>query len=159
MQYIVEGLVTMLSLNPTTNTKQGSDDGKTPNEIEQFNDSININTLPIYTRSQLALFNGIDKQETYVAIRGYIYDVSVNISNYGPGGAYHRLVGKDVSRLLGLNQLQLKPTNGPHATLLNRTWYTEDFTDKENGIVDKWVLFFQKRYKIVGMVVDHECRS
>lgn len=129
---------------------------KGPNEFEIFNDSININLLPIYTRSQLSFYNGSENPEVYVAIRGYIYDVTNNISNYGPGKPYHKLVGKDVSRLLGLNQLQLKPTGEPYASEKNSTWYTDDFTEKENLIVDKWVLFFRKRYRIVGVIVDHE---
>ncbi|CUM45462.1 uncharacterized protein AC631_02065 [Debaryomyces fabryi] len=127
-----------------------------PNEFEIFNDNININLLPIYTRSQLSLYNGIEKPELYVAIKGYIYDVTHNISNYGPGRSYHKLVGKDVSRLLGLNQLQLKPTGEPYASEKNNTWYTDDFTEKENLIVDKWMLFFRKRYRIVGVIVGHE---
>lgn len=128
---------------------------QTPNEFEVFNNNINIKLLPIYTRSQLSLYNGIENPEVYVAIRGYIYDVTNNISNYGPGRPYHKLVGRDVSRLLGLNQLQLKPTGEPYTSEKNSTWYTDDFTEKENLIVDKWVLFFRKRYRIVGIIVGH----
>lgn len=129
---------------------------QTPNEFEKFNNGINIKMLPIYTRSQLSLYNGIDEPELYVAIKGYIYDVSNNVTNYGPGRPYHKLVGKDVSRLLGLNQLQLKPTGDPYAPEKDNAWYTGDFTEKENLIVDKWELFFRKRYTIIGVVVDHE---
>lgn len=60
-----------------------------------------------------------------------------------------------MSRLLGMNRLQLKEE--PESTLLQTsTWYTQDFDEKKNLIVDKWVLFFKKRYNIVGIVVDHE---
>lgn len=103
----------------------------------------------------MSLYNGEQKPEIYVAIKGYIYDVSSNASNYGPGRPYHTFVGKDVSRLLGLNQLRLKPTDKPY-TVENSTWYIDDFTEKEKLIVDKWVLFFRKRYRIVGVIVGHE---
>ncbi|CAK7896469.1 hypothetical protein CAAN1_03S03796 [[Candida] anglica] len=135
-----------------------------PTEFELLNEKININTLPIYTRSQLALYNGVDNPKIYVAIRGYIYDVSNNTKNYGPGKGYHKLVGKDVSRLLGLNRLQLKvpdqkeqvSLSSPPQGLEFTTWYTEDLNEKQNSIIDKWCIFFRKRYEIVGIVVDHE---
>lgn len=142
-----------------TSHKHENNEEQIPNEIEKFNGNINMTSLPIFTRSQLSLYNGIEKPEVYVAIRGYIYDVSHNISNYGPGRPYHKLVGKDVSRLLGLNQLQLRPTDEPYPWVRNNTWYIDDLTEKEILIVDKWVLFFRKRYKTVGIVVDHEVES
>lgn len=123
------------------------------NEFEEYNSHVDIRTLPILTRPQLSLYNGVDKPQIYVAIRGYIYDVTSNDKNYGPGKSYHKLVGKDVSRLLGLNRLQLKPEESGKG---ENTWYTGDFSDKQNQIVDKWVLFFRKRYHIVGVVVDHQ---
>lgn len=95
-----------------------------------------------------------------MAIRGYIYDVTSNEKNYGPGKAYHLLVGKDVSRLLGMNKLKLEEENpltaAPGST---DTWSTGDLTEKQNNTVDKWVVFFRKRYRIVGVVVDHKGRS
>lgn len=146
----------LLAMSSLDTSHQHGVSEQTPNEFEKFNNGINIKMLPIYTRSQLSLYNGIDEPEVYVAIKGYIYDVSNNVSNYGPGRPYHKLVGKDVSRLLGLNQLQLKPTGDPYAPEKDNAWYTGDFTEKENLIVDKWELFFRKRYTIIGVVVDHE---
>lgn len=127
------------------------------NEFEVYNSNIDIKTLPIYTRMQLAQYNGEYKREIYVGIRGYIYDVTSNSKSYGPGKSYHKLVGKDVSRLLGLNRLQLKPGDdkGDDPFLKDNTWYTGDLNDKQNEIVDKWILFFKKRYRIVGIIVDH----
>ncbi|KAK6454571.1 cytochrome b5-like heme/steroid binding domain-containing protein [Scheffersomyces xylosifermentans] len=129
-----------------------------PTEFEIYNDKVDINSLPIFTRSQLTFYNGTERPELYVAIRGYIYDVTNNAKSYGPGKAYYKLVGKDVTRLLGFNKLQMKPADesGNTTTLEDTTWYSDDFTDKQNAIVDKWVIFFRKRYPIVGIVVDHE---
>ncbi|KAK6464010.1 cytochrome b5-like heme/steroid binding domain-containing protein [Scheffersomyces coipomensis] len=133
-----------------------------PNEFEKYNDNIDINSIPIYTRSQLSLYNGQDKSQLYVGIRGYIYDVTENSKSYGPGKSYHKLVGKDVSRLLGLNRLiptgadNIDNQSSNNHNLQDTTWYTGDFNEKENEIVDKWIIFFRKRYRIVGVVVDHE---
>lgn len=133
---------------------------KPPTEFEIYNSQVSILTLPIFTRAQLAQYNGSTRSQYYVAIRGYIYDVSSNEKNYGPGKSYHRLVGKDVSRLLGMNKLKLEeenPLTAAPGTI--DTWSTEDLTEKQNNTVDKWVEFFRKRYRIVGVVVDHKGRS
>lgn len=127
------------------------------NEYQIYNSQVDIETLPIFTRLQLATYNGIDHPLLYVGIRGYIYDVSNNEKNYGPGKGYHKLVGKDVSRLLALSKLQLKPEDSEKDEKgTENTWYTGDLTDKQNATVDKWVTFFQKRYKIVGVIVHHQ---
>lgn len=126
----------------------GSKD-KEPTEIFKNNEKLNIKDLPIFTRSQLAQYNGTDKPELYVGIRGYIYDVTSNSNSYGPGKAYHKLVGKDVSRLLGLNKLKLLEDSDEY------TWYTDDLDEKQQGIIDDWVKFFKMRYNIVGVIVDH----
>lgn len=110
----------------------------------------------MYTRLQLARFNGVDKSQLYVGIRGYIYDVSDNTKSYGPGKAYHKLVGKDLSRLLALNRLQLKLDEPDKDDKdVTNTWYTGDLTEKQISVLEKWVLFFKKRYRIVGVIVEH----
>lgn len=130
------------------------------NEFQIHNKSVSIETLPIYTRLQLATYNGIDKRKLYVGIRGFIYDVSDNAKSYGPGKAYHKLVGKDLSRLLALNRLQLKPEELEKDDKGgSSTWFTGDLTEKQNADLDKWVLFFKKRYRIVGVIVDHHNRK
>ncbi|KAM9921283.1 hypothetical protein OXX80_012206 [Metschnikowia pulcherrima] len=131
-----------------------------PNEFELHNSQVDILTLPIYTRTQLLRYNGQDKNRIFVAIKGYIYDVTSNRRNYGAGKSYHKLVGKDVSRLLGLNRLQLKANEsdtgpGEH----KEEWDTSDFSEKQFQAVDKWVAFFNKRYRIVGIVVHHQTRK
>ncbi len=120
-------------------------------EFEIRNAAVDIRELPMMTRSQLALYNGVDRPALYVAINGYIYDVSANDKNYGVGKLYHALVGKDVSRLLALNRLSLKEGDAP-----TTTWYTRDLDERQRAVVDKWVVYFKKRYDIVGVVVHHE---
>lgn len=120
------------------------------NEFQAHNAQVSLETLPFFSRGQLSRFNGVDSPELYVAIRGYIYDVTSNSKNYGPGKSYHKLVGKDCSRLLGLNRLNLDQTS------TDDTWDTSDLGEKENKRVDKWQEFFSKRYYIVGAVVDFQ---
>lgn len=127
------------------------------NEFQIYNSQVSIETLPFFTRLQLATYNGIDRPYLYVGIRGYIYDVTSNEKNYGPGKSYNKLVGKDVSRLLALNKLQLKPELAELSDKGNdNTWFTGDLTEKQNQVVEKWVTFFQKRYRIVGVIVHHQ---
>lgn len=128
---------------------------KEPNSFQIYNSKVSINTLPSCSRAQLARFNGVDNPKIYVAIRGYIYDVTDNPDKYGVGKSYHKLVGKDVSRLLGLNVLALHPEQARDDPGLESTWDTSGLSEKQQETVDKWVLFFQARYKIVGVVIDH----
>ncbi|RCK54629.1 putative steroid-binding protein 3 [Candida viswanathii] len=118
-----------------------------PTDIFLENEKLSIHDLPIFTRTQLSQYNGTEKPKLYVAIRGYIYDVTANVKSYGPGKGYHAFVGKDASRMLGLNKLKLPEGEDP--------WYTDDLTDKQQKIIDDWTTFFKMRYHIVGVVVDH----
>lgn len=131
-------------------------EAKAPTEFEIYNSQVSILTLPTFTRLQLAQYNGRTKNQLYVAIRGYVYDVTSNEKNYGVGKTYHLLVGKDVSRLLGINKLKLQEDNSSlSSSTMANTWYTGDLTEKQNEKVDKWAEFFRKRYRIVGVVIDH----
>lgn len=52
--------------------------------------------LPVYTVSQLALRNGQDKSEIWVAYRGYIYDVSKS-RLWFRGMHYEHWAGQDLT--------------------------------------------------------------
>lgn len=125
-----------------------------PTEFELYNAGVHEWTLPLLTRGQLSKFNGVDRVHIYVAIKGLVYDVSENQKNYGFGNSYHKLVGKDVSRLLALNRLQLKP-DAEAGDLVASTWDTSDLTEKQQKALDGWEMYFRKRYKIVAAVLDH----
>lgn len=136
---------------------------KPSDELAAANDAVDLALLPTYTRNQLARFNGADGSDVYVGIRGVVYDVTPNRQSYGPGKSYHSFVGKDLTRLLGLNKINLNnkdpPKHDATGFSLDRehcTWYTGDFGDKEHAAVDKWTQFFNKRYHIVATIVDHE---
>jgi predicted heme/steroid binding protein len=59
--------------------------------MEQNNDS-----LPLYTRSQLALRNGQDRPEIWVAFRGIIYDVTES-RMWRNGKHYEHWAGQDLT--------------------------------------------------------------
>lgn len=128
---------------------------KEPTKVQKYNQALSLHTLPICSRAQLSRFNGVDKPQLYVAIRGLIYDVSENIDKYGVGKSYHNFVGKDVSRCLGQNRLTIENDSSDGRPDWDCSWDTTHLTEQEQAVVDKWVLFFQARYKIVGLVVDH----
>ena len=58
-----------------------------------------MNDLPIYTKSQLALRNGQDKPEIWVAFEGKIYDVSGS-RLWRNGKHYEHWAGQDLSQEL-----------------------------------------------------------
>lgn len=57
-------------------------------------------SLSAYTRSQLALRNGQDKPEIWVAYRGMIYDVTVS-RLWKNGKHYEHWAGQDLTEELG----------------------------------------------------------
>lgn len=58
-------------------------------------------TLPTYTTTSLAQFNGEDLAlPIYIAFDGDVYDVSSGRKFYGPEGTYHFLAGSDGTSLL-----------------------------------------------------------
>lgn len=50
--------------------------------------------------------------------------------------------GKDASRALGKVSTKAEDVSSE--------W--QDLTDKEKGVLDDWVTFFEKRYNVVGVV-------
>lgn len=123
------------------------------NEFEKYNQEVDVKTLPMYSRVQLSMCDGRDNGPMYVGIKGYIFDVTGNAKQYGPGKTYNVLVGRDATRLFGFNKLKL-PEQSDDSGLTSTTWYYGDLDEKQMGLVDKWVAFFKKRYRIVGVVVD-----
>jgi predicted heme/steroid binding protein len=61
----------------------------------------NLETLPEYTLSQLALRNGNDKPEIWVAFRGDIYDVTKS-KLWRNGKHYEHWAGQDLTPELDL---------------------------------------------------------
>lgn len=58
-----------------------------------------MDQLPVYTRSQLALRNGQDKPQIWVAYRGLIYDVTAS-RLWRDGKHYEHWAGQDLTEEL-----------------------------------------------------------
>jgi predicted heme/steroid binding protein len=57
---------------------------------------VNADLLPVITRAQLALRNGQDKPEIWVALRGLVYDVSSS-RLWRNGKHYEHWAGQDLT--------------------------------------------------------------
>jgi predicted heme/steroid binding protein len=57
---------------------------------------VNIEALPVITPNQLALRNGQDKQEVWVAYKGLVYDVSSS-RLWRSGKHYEHWAGQDLT--------------------------------------------------------------
>jgi predicted heme/steroid binding protein len=57
---------------------------------------MNDQNLPIYTKSQLALRNGQDRDEIWVAYKGHIYDVGIS-RLWRNGKHYEHWAGQDLT--------------------------------------------------------------
>lgn len=74
--------------------------------IEQFRvkpiDRVeNSQELPVFTKEQLAKYNGVKPDmPIYLALDGWVYDVTPGKEYYQVNGSYHDLAGKDSSREL-----------------------------------------------------------
>lgn len=61
--------------------------------------SLEINELPSYTRAQLALRNGQDRDEIWIAYQGIIYDVTAS-RLWRNGKHYEHWAGQDLTHEL-----------------------------------------------------------
>ena len=61
---------------------------------------MDTNAIPVYTRAQLALRNGQDKPEIWVAYQGMIYDVTIS-RLWKNGKHYEHWAGQDLTDELG----------------------------------------------------------
>ena len=78
---------------------------------------------------------------TYVAIKGLVYNVTGNKA-YGPDGPYKIFAGHDASRALGKTSTKEED--------VRPEW--EDLPETEKKTLEDWVIFFGKRYSVVGVV-------
>ena len=60
--------------------------------------SVSSSSIPYISLNELAKHNGGDARlPIYIALNGFVYDVTDGKSYYAPRGVYHYLVGKDSS--------------------------------------------------------------
>lgn len=100
------------------------------------------------TMADVSKCDGVRNKCMYVGIKGTVFDVTRNVNAYGVGKGYHVFVGKDASRALGKSSLK------PEDTDPSLSWDWSVLNDKERKVLDDWYTFFEKRYNVVGHIVD-----
>lgn len=63
-------------------------------------DPVDLSELPLYSRSQLASRNGVDREPIWVAYKGLIYEVT-NSRHWRNGIHYGHWSGQDLTEELG----------------------------------------------------------
>ncbi|KAM0787554.1 hypothetical protein ACM66B_003624 [Microbotryomycetes sp. NB124-2] len=97
------------------------------------------------SKQDLAKYDGSNPDlGIYVAIKGTVFDVSAKKDMYGPGCGYNIFTGKDASVALGRSSLKQEDAHSDYSIL----------NDDEMGVLNDWYKYFEKRYNIVGKVVD-----
>jgi membrane-associated progesterone receptor component len=98
-----------------------------------------------FTKQELLQYDGIQRNQIYLSIKGTVFDVTHNTANYGPQGGYRIFAGKDCSRALA--KTSLKPEDVDNNSI------EQGLTDKELKVLDEWYQYFVQRYNILGALV------
>lgn len=102
-----------------------------------------------FTVKLLKQFNGVENPEIYVAVRSNVYDVTDSKFNfYAPGGPYHCFAGKDASRALSKDDLEIEC---PTTEIDNLA----DLTVAEEDRLEEWEQVFSK-YPIIGRLMSQQ---
>lgn len=95
----------------------------------------------VFTKAELAHFNGKDNPRMYVALGGKVYDVSASESFTAPGGYGELWGGKDAT--VALAKMSMDP-----ADVGREDWGSLDDRDWES--LESWERHFASKYPIVG---------
>jgi predicted heme/steroid binding protein len=102
-----------------------------------------MTTLPTMTYEELSQHRLGPK--VYVALKGKVFDVSSN-DVYKEGGGYHAFAGRDASVALA------KMNFGEELMDPAKTHWSKkgELNADQMKILDDWVVFYEKRYKIIA---------
>jgi len=103
--------------------------------------SADTGELRVFTKEELQQFNGMDKPQVFLALKGDVFDVTPGFAFYGPAGAYEVLGGRDASRALGKMDLDKSAVENPHL---------EDFDEKDHKTLNDWHTRMSSKYTLVG---------
>jgi membrane-associated progesterone receptor component len=111
-----------------------------------------MSELPTMTYEELSRHRMGPK--VYVALKGKVFDVSSN-EVYKEGGGYHAFAGRDASVALAkMNFAEdlMDPT---------KTHWSKkgEVDEKQMKILDEWVVFYEKRYKIIAILEEPNSKS
>ncbi|PVU87457.1 hypothetical protein BB560_006485 [Smittium megazygosporum] len=107
------------------------------------------------TKRQLASYVGkLPLDPIYIAIKGVVYDVSVNGGRrfYGPGGAYSIFAGRDASRLFSRFDFDEGVTQEELDSPIDKL---DDLSPEEQDSLDAYIQLFESKYERVGILVDN----
>jgi len=96
------------------------------------------------SKKQLAAFDGCEGRASYVALRGYAFDVSSRPSMYARGKGYNTFVAKEASRAFAVGKVTAEVA-------------TDDLTGlepKNIAALDEWFDFYMQRYPAVAVISD-----
>ncbi|KAF4553743.1 Cytochrome b5-like Heme/Steroid-binding domain-containing protein 2 [Elsinoe fawcettii] len=103
-----------------------------------------------FTPPTLLPYNGSDRPEVYLAVRGRVFDVSSGRNFYGPGGPYQNFAGRDASRGLACGSFDedmlTKDLQGPLDDL-------KGLGPEEMDAMRGWEERFSEKYLVVGNLV------
>ncbi|OCF37695.1 hypothetical protein I316_00822 [Kwoniella heveanensis BCC8398] len=95
--------------------------------------------------SELSQYDGSDPSKPiYVAIKGRVFDVTNKPEMYGKGKGYNIFAGRDASKGLGMSSLDIKDAVPDYSSL----------NEAQMKTLNQWESFFEKRYNVVGRVVQ-----
>lgn len=118
--------------------KQSKDEGTAAPELTVLRD---------FTSQQLKEYNGINRTEIFIAIKGEVYDVTKSSDMYGENGAYHCFSGRDASRALAKLSFEEEDLSNPRY---------DDLGPFEKDSLENWVQKFKyyRAYPVVGRLCD-----
>ncbi|CAG9831907.1 unnamed protein product [Diabrotica balteata] len=99
--------------------------------------------VPLFTKDDLKLYNGVEKPQLYLAVLGKVYDVSRGHKHYGPNQQYNVFVGCDASRSFVTGKF-------------NKEELSDDVVDlskEELRSLNHWAKFYKSSYEQVGKVI------
>ena len=98
-----------------------------------------------FTVEGLKIYDGIQNDRIFIALKGIVYDVTKGKDFYGPGSSYHVFAGRDASRGLGKMSLDIKDVDNADIS---------DLSLSELDALQNWIDKFASKYRIAGHIVD-----
>ncbi|RNC50610.1 hypothetical protein TcCL_ESM12336 [Trypanosoma cruzi] len=98
-----------------------------------------------FTKEELREYDGIQKGDIYVSVKGVVYEVAPQF--YGPGQPYHAYAGHEISRCLAKSDTTAKEAN--------KNWM-HDCNEEEIEALEWWAKKFDSKYPVVGWFVADE---
>jgi len=96
--------------------------------------------------AELKQYNGQNDAPIFVAVRGFVFDVTAGRDFYGPGSSYEVLAGRDAS--LGLASMETDEAKWPKKATM------DELTGMETDTLNDWLQRFEDKYPLVGFLPE-----